>query len=174
MMNNANRLICIKSQSCNCIRFLVFLVKLLPREIILISCIFFLQQVAKDKDEMVEKEFNRLLEATSYLSHHLDLNYCDGKPVSLGQALEWVIKYVKFESDRIKNSYLFNRFSICSQLTRKTRQRETNSALESIHRLSRKIENRSDKGKIDLNFFEILYCVLSVENPRGFRELPKK
>lgn len=50
------------------------------------------QQVAKDKDEMVEKEFNRLLEATSYLSHHLDLNYCNGEPVSLGQALEWVIK----------------------------------------------------------------------------------
>lgn len=54
------------------------------------------QQVAKDKDEMVEKEFNRLLEATSYLSHHLDLNYCNGEPVSLGQALEWVIKYVLF------------------------------------------------------------------------------
>ncbi len=41
---------------------------------------------------MVEREFNRLLEATSYLSHSLDFNYCNGKPVSLGQALEWVIK----------------------------------------------------------------------------------
>ncbi|XP_050424955.1 lysine-specific histone demethylase 1A [Adelges cooleyi] len=49
-------------------------------------------QVPKDKDEMVEKEFNRLLEATSYLSHHLDFNYCNGKSVSLGHALEWVIK----------------------------------------------------------------------------------
>ncbi|KAJ9591190.1 hypothetical protein L9F63_002261 [Diploptera punctata] len=48
--------------------------------------------VPKDKDEMVEREFNRLLEATSYLSHQLDLNYASGKPVSLGQALEWVIK----------------------------------------------------------------------------------
>ncbi|XP_018916026.1 lysine-specific histone demethylase 1A isoform X2 [Bemisia tabaci] len=48
--------------------------------------------VPKDKDEMVEREFNRLLEATSYLSHQLDFNYLDGKPVSLGQALEWVIK----------------------------------------------------------------------------------
>lgn len=53
-----------------------------------------LQQVPKDKDEMVEREFNRLLEATSYLSHHLDFNYCNGKPVSLGHALEWVIKFV--------------------------------------------------------------------------------
>lgn len=48
--------------------------------------------VPKDKDEMVEREFNRLLEATSYLSHQLDFNYVQNKPVSLGQALEWVIK----------------------------------------------------------------------------------
>ncbi|XP_059476697.1 lysine-specific histone demethylase 1A isoform X2 [Neocloeon triangulifer] len=48
--------------------------------------------VPKDKDEMVEREFNRLLEATSYLSHQLDFNYTGDKPVSLGQALEWVIK----------------------------------------------------------------------------------
>ena len=41
---------------------------------------------------MVEREFNRLLESTSYLSHALDFNYCNGKPVSLGQSLEWIIK----------------------------------------------------------------------------------
>lgn len=51
---------------------------------------------------MVEREFNRLLEATSYLSHHLDFNYVNNtggatqttptRPVSLGQALEWVIR----------------------------------------------------------------------------------
>lgn len=49
--------------------------------------------VPKVKDEMVELEFNRLLEATSYLSHHLDFNYLKETPVSLGQALEWVIRY---------------------------------------------------------------------------------
>ncbi|CAH0552810.1 unnamed protein product [Brassicogethes aeneus] len=48
--------------------------------------------VDKEKDEMVEREFNRLLEATSYLSHQLDFNYAGNKPVSLGQALEWIIK----------------------------------------------------------------------------------
>jgi lysine-specific histone demethylase 1 len=48
--------------------------------------------VPKDKDEMVEREFNRLLEATSYLSHSLDFNCLNGKHVSLGQALEWVIQ----------------------------------------------------------------------------------
>ncbi|KAJ8967437.1 hypothetical protein NQ314_002885 [Rhamnusium bicolor] len=36
--------------------------------------------VDKDKDEMVEREFNRLLEATSYLSHQLDFNYAGNKP----------------------------------------------------------------------------------------------
>lgn len=56
------------------------------------STVSSLFQVPKDKDEMVEREFNRLLEATSYLSHQLDLNYVSAKPVSLGQALEWVIK----------------------------------------------------------------------------------
>ena len=49
-------------------------------------------QVPKEKDEMVEREFNRLLEATSYMSHQLDFGFINGKPVSLGQALEIVIK----------------------------------------------------------------------------------
>ncbi|XP_055691740.1 possible lysine-specific histone demethylase 1 [Lutzomyia longipalpis] len=48
--------------------------------------------VPKDKDDMVEREFNRLLESTSYLSHQLDFNYAGNNPVSLGQALEWIIK----------------------------------------------------------------------------------
>nr|XP_053648484.1 lysine-specific histone demethylase 1A-like [Cherax quadricarinatus] len=47
--------------------------------------------VLKDKDEMVEREFNRLLEATSFLSHQLDFNYVDNRPISLGEGLEWVI-----------------------------------------------------------------------------------
>ena len=49
-------------------------------------------QVPKEKDEMVEREFNRLLEGTSYMSHQLDFNLVNGKPASLGQALEAVIK----------------------------------------------------------------------------------
>uniref|UniRef100_A0A8C5NHG4 Lysine-specific histone demethylase n=1 Tax=Gouania willdenowi TaxID=441366 RepID=A0A8C5NHG4_GOUWI len=59
------------------------------------------QAVPKEKDEMVEQEFNRLLEATSFLSHQLDFNFLNNKPVSLGQALEVVIqlqeKHVKDE-----------------------------------------------------------------------------
>ena len=48
--------------------------------------------VSKDKDDMVENEFNRLLESASYPSHQLDFNYAGNNPVSLGQALEWIIK----------------------------------------------------------------------------------
>ncbi|XP_063708331.1 possible lysine-specific histone demethylase 1 [Culicoides brevitarsis] len=48
--------------------------------------------VKKEKDEMIEREFNRLLESTSYLSHTLDINYCGNCPLSLGDALEFLIK----------------------------------------------------------------------------------
>lgn len=57
-----------------------------------LSCDCLGVQVPKEKDEMVEQEFNRLLEATSYLSHQLDFNFLNNKPVSLGQALEVVIQ----------------------------------------------------------------------------------
>lgn len=50
------------------------------------------KSISSLKDEMVEREFNRLLESTSYISHQLDFNYAGNTPVSLGQALEWIIK----------------------------------------------------------------------------------
>lgn len=50
------------------------------------------KSISSLKDEMVEREFNRLLESTSYLSHQLDFNYAGNEPVSLGKALEWIIK----------------------------------------------------------------------------------
>jgi lysine-specific histone demethylase 1 len=53
-----------------------------------------LLQVLKEKDEMVEREFNRLLETTSYISHQMNFNDINGRPASLGQMLEAVIKSV--------------------------------------------------------------------------------
>ena len=41
---------------------------------------------------MLEREFNKLLEATSYLSHNLDFNKINDKPVSLGDSLELLMK----------------------------------------------------------------------------------
>ena len=48
--------------------------------------------VSKEKDEMVEREFNRLLEATSYLASIEFLDNKDQQSISLGQALEWIIQ----------------------------------------------------------------------------------
>lgn len=48
----------------------------------------------QEKDESIEREFNKLLEASSYISHQLDFNYVNGRSVSLGETLEWVIKLV--------------------------------------------------------------------------------
>jgi len=53
------------------------------------------QKVPKDKDELVEREFNRLLESTSYLSHVLGFNALFSKPLSLGNAIELVIKLME-------------------------------------------------------------------------------
>ncbi|XP_071800838.1 lysine-specific histone demethylase 1A-like [Asterias amurensis] len=64
------------------------------------------QTIPKDKDEMVEREFNRLLEATSFMSHQLDFNFINGKPVSLGQALELVIKLQEKQVKEKKGDYL--------------------------------------------------------------------
>nr|XP_054753462.1 lysine-specific histone demethylase 1A-like [Lytechinus pictus] len=73
-------------------------------------------QIPKDKDEMVEREFNRLLEATSYLSHQLDFNYLLGKPVSLGEALELVIKLQEKQVKEKKGDYLRNIISLQDEL----------------------------------------------------------
>ena len=54
--------------------------------------------VKRERDKTVELEFNRLLDSVSHLSHHLDVDQLGGKPLSLGQALELVIKYVLYGS----------------------------------------------------------------------------
>ena len=105
--------------------------------------------VPKDKDDMVEREFNRLLEATSYLSHSLDFNYCNNKPVSLGQSMEWIIKLQvnkicpHFCRLKISHYYFSIKIYIWS-VTGKTRQGETNSTLERDYPITREVENQSE------------------------------
>lgn len=67
------------------------------------------KSISSLKDEMVEREFNRLLESTSYLSHQLDFNYAGNTPVSLGQALEWIIK---LQEKHVKEKQVANLNSI--------------------------------------------------------------
>ncbi len=64
--------------------------------------------ISKNKDEIMEREFNRILECTSYLSHVLDFNYADNQPISLGQALEWIIKMQEKKIKLKKINYLKN------------------------------------------------------------------
>ncbi|XP_071955626.1 lysine-specific histone demethylase 1A-like [Antedon mediterranea] len=73
-------------------------------------------QVNKDKDEMVEREFNRLLEATSYMSHQLDFNSINSKPLSLGQSLELVIKLQEKQVKEKKLDFYKNILSIQEQM----------------------------------------------------------
>lgn len=64
--------------------------------------------ISKNKDEIMEREFNKILECTSYLSHVLDINYADNQPISLGQALEWIIKLQEKKIKMRKVNYLKN------------------------------------------------------------------
>lgn len=56
----------------------------------------------------MEREFNKILECTSFLSHVLDINYADNTPISLGQALEWIIKLQEKKIKLKKSNFLKN------------------------------------------------------------------
>ena len=43
---------------------------------------------------MVEMEFNHLLDSASYLAHELKVDHVNGRPLSLGRALEIIIQFV--------------------------------------------------------------------------------
>lgn len=64
--------------------------------------------VSKNKDEIIEREFNKILEGTSYLSHVLDINYANNTPISLGMAMEWMIKLQEKKIKLKKMNYLKN------------------------------------------------------------------
>ena len=51
-------------------------------------------KVSKEKDKMVEKEFNHLLDSASYLAHQLEVDHVNGRPLSLGRALDIIIQLV--------------------------------------------------------------------------------
>ncbi|XP_030751607.1 lysine-specific histone demethylase 1A [Sitophilus oryzae] len=105
--------------------------------------------VDKDKDEMVEREFNRLLEATSYLSHQLDFNYAGNKPVSLGQALEWVIK---LQEKHVKEKQILHLKSVVAlQEKLKTNQFELNRVKDAMQEIHDKVQEVNSIEKRDLN-----------------------
>lgn len=94
--------------------------------------------VPKHKDEMVEREFNRLLESTSYLSHQLDFNYAGNTPVSLGQALEWIIKLQEKQVKEKQVQHLNNIIALQQKLIENEQeiisQTENISTLKNLHK----------------------------------------
>ncbi len=46
----------------------------------------------REKDELIEKEFNRLLEAAAYMAHTMEFTESEGEKLSLGKALELIIR----------------------------------------------------------------------------------
>ncbi|CAG2101503.1 unnamed protein product, partial [Medioppia subpectinata] len=110
--------------------------------------------VPKDKDEMVEREFNRLLEATSYLSHTLDFNSLNGRSVSLGQALEWVIQ---LQEKSVKEKQI-QHWKAISDLQEKLKSNLNRMLIlkENIEKLSKKhkelTETRGQKPDITKEF----------------------
>nr|CAD7464250.1 unnamed protein product [Timema tahoe] len=105
--------------------------------------------VPKEKDEMVEKEFNRLLEATNYISHELDFNSVGGKPVSLGQALEWIIQLQENNVKRKQIQHLKSVIGLQEKL--KANQIQMVSLKEKIIDLQKHHKDQNDtKGNKDI------------------------
>lgn len=49
-------------------------------------------KVDRNKDEVIEKEFNRILEAAAYIAHTIGVTESNGKPLSLGETVELLFK----------------------------------------------------------------------------------
>jgi lysine-specific histone demethylase 1 len=47
--------------------------------------------IQKERDDIIEKEFNRLLAAVAHLAHTLDVEQLSERKLSLGESLETVI-----------------------------------------------------------------------------------
>lgn len=112
-------------------------------------------QVPKEKDEMVEQEFNRLLEATSYLSHQLDFNFLNNKPVSLGQALEVVIQWVTESGISIKDAYRYlNTPLMCLYVCRLQEKHVKDEQIEHWKKIVKTQEELRDLlNKVSINYF---------------------
>lgn len=102
--------------------------------------------VDKEKDEMVEREFNRLLETTSYLSHTLDYNVCNEKPVSLGQALEWVIQLQEKHVKQKQKEHWQEILKVQEELKKvQTRLIALREKMEQQHREYKELKDRAER-----------------------------
>lgn len=142
--------------------------------------------VPKEKDEKIEREFNRLLEATSYISHQIDFNYVNQKPVSLGEALEWVIKLQEKQVKEEQVKYLNEIHTIVEKqkdlvenlLVMKHNIDELRSKLDDLKRDSSKKDSTKDFAlratTLDLNKAIAEYDKLDTELKSLDKQLEEK
>lgn len=130
----------------------------------------------------VEREFNRLLESTSYLSHQLDFNYAGNTPVSLGQALEWVIKlqekHVKEKQVQHLSSNIALQQSLIENQTKIVKLTKLIDAAKLTHRKlceTRPAKTGSSSTDIDEKYIEHEFRVRIAQRDwnLNFRELEK-
>ncbi|XP_039486707.1 possible lysine-specific histone demethylase 1 [Drosophila santomea] len=104
--------------------------------------------VPKEKDDVIEREFNRLLESASYLSHRLDFNYAGNCPVSLGDALEWIISMQEMQVMHKRAQHMQEIIAIQTKIIEHRRQlktvKETIATLKNEHLTM--IKQRKPKG----------------------------
>ncbi|EDX11196.1 GD14861 [Drosophila simulans] len=104
--------------------------------------------VPKEKDDVIEREFNRLLESASYLSHRLDFNYAGDCPVSLGDALEWIISMQEMQVMHKRGQHMqeiiATQTKIIEQRRRLKTLRDTIATLKNEHLAM--INQRKPKG----------------------------
>jgi len=131
--------------------------------------------VPKEKDEMVEREFNRLLESTSYLSTAIEfLEDKDPQSISLGQALEWIIQ---LQEKNVKEKQI-QHLKAVSELQEKLKENLNRliSLKEKIEDLSAKIKELNEIRNRNTNN-EFMYKVKTkelVSNCKEWDELIKQ
>lgn len=109
--------------------------------------------ISKNKDEIMEREFNKILECTSYLSHVLDINYADNQPISLGQALEWIIKLQEKKIKMKKINYLKSIKEIQQEvISNEQAIADCNADIVALREELAKVPNTPEEQRLDFEF----------------------
>ncbi|CAG0916513.1 unnamed protein product [Notodromas monacha] len=113
--------------------------------------------VSKLRDDSVEKEFNKLLEACAFLAHALDIDRIGRKKLSLGESMEWLImlQEKRVKEDQIRYWEEFNKLqSKKIDVMKKMYEHQENADLlkkkveKDLKVLNKKQKDRGDKVRV--------------------------
>ena len=120
------------------------------------------KEIAEGKDQVIEQEFNRLLEAAKYAAHQLGFTETiPGRPVSLGQTIELIIMHQ--EQMLLKKSERF--YQTLTNLQRQIRDRAKESStlyhnIDYEKSVVRKFDGKQDRSvKEEFQFRSAVYNV---------------